>query len=259
MRGVVMLVWNLPSDFEKLELYPVNDLHVGDPLSNTKLFKQFIKYVLDSPDRYLMYIGDNMNNAIKSSVSNTYKEIMSPDEQKDWLIDELYPVRDRFLCFVPGNHEERTARESDVSLVKDIARALGKKHLYKKDEAFIKLTLGKNRNNKRVSYHIWAVHGSGGGGTPGTVLNRMYKATTLVEGVDIYIQGHAHQKIGYKFSKRVFDPYNQTIRYVPMLAACAASWLQYGGYAANKQLIPGVVEKTPIILSGTDKRFKVEI
>lgn len=254
-----MLVWELSEDFTELELYPFNDLHVGDPRSNLPLFQKFIKYILDEPNRYLLYIGDNINNAIKSSVSNVYQEIMSPDEQKDWLIDELYPARDRFLCFVPGNHEARTKRESDISIVKDIARALGKKDLYREDESFLKITLGKQSSNKRVSYHVWAVHGTGGGATPGAVLNRMYKASTMVEGVDIYIQGHAHQKIGYKYSKRVFDPYNNKIRHAPMLTACSASWLEYGGYAANKQLIPGSIGKTPIILSGKKKDFYVKI
>ena len=44
-----------------------------------------------------------------------------------------------------------------------------------------------------------------------------------------------------------------------MLTACSASWLEYGGYAANKQLIPGSIGKTPIILSGKKKDFYVKI
>lgn len=135
----------LPKEFETVEIYPLSDLHIGDPKVDKRLFREFIKHILEKPNRFLIYNGDNMNNAIKSSVSNVYNEEMTPREQKKWLKENLKPVADRFLAFVAGNHEERTAKETDQSIVEDIAEYLGKADVYRDDEAYIKLSSAKGQ------------------------------------------------------------------------------------------------------------------
>ena len=126
-------------DNTDIRIYPFVDLHFGDGNTDVAAGERFIREIQKDPNAYLMYLGDNMNNAIKSSVSNVYNESRSPHEQKKYLIELLKPVADKFLCFVPGNHEGRSSKETDCPLVWDIADRLGKADLYRENMAFIEL------------------------------------------------------------------------------------------------------------------------
>lgn len=76
-----ILVADLPAEYDYIELYPVSDLHVGDPEFKEKDFKEFVDYVANNERAYIITLGDLINNAIKSSVSNVYNETMSPSQQ----------------------------------------------------------------------------------------------------------------------------------------------------------------------------------
>ncbi len=56
--------------FESLELYPLADVHFGDPKTDEELFKRFIKFISDQPNRFIICDGDLINNAIKTSISD---------------------------------------------------------------------------------------------------------------------------------------------------------------------------------------------
>lgn len=84
-----LLTFNFPEEWEEMEILPVNDVHIGDVKTDIRLFRAFLKYVQEKPNRYVMLIGDVINNATKSSVSNVYREVMPPQEQKKFLIQEF--------------------------------------------------------------------------------------------------------------------------------------------------------------------------
>lgn len=254
-----IIVHELSTDFTTLELYPLSDLHIGSPFTDTVMFQKFIRYILAEPNRFILFNGDNMNNALKSSVSNVYNETMNPREQKKWLIQELSCVKDRILCFVEGNHEYRTTKEVDLSPVEEIADRLGKYELYREDEAILKITFGKNIGKTgsgygcRIAYSIYVTHGNGGGKRPGSALNNI-ELLALTTDADIYICGHIHKKMAYKSVIRRIDMHNNTIRAFDRLFAYSAAWQDYGGYAVRKMLPAGSKGSTPIILSGTEKK-----
>lgn len=133
----------LSTEFNTLEIYPLTDLHIGDKKTDVKIFREFINFIKAEPNRYVTVQGDLMNNATKSSVSNVYEEIMNPQEQKKWLIVELREIKDRILCIVPGNHEERSTKDVDNHPLEDVAIALGLEDLYFHDGAFVKVSFGK--------------------------------------------------------------------------------------------------------------------
>jgi len=115
----------LSREFETVEIFPLSDLHIGSSGVDYTLFDQYIKHILAAENRFIVYNGDNMNNATKLSKSNCYAETMRPREQKRWLIEHLEPVKDRILVFNEGNHEARSSKDTDQSIVEDIAVALG--------------------------------------------------------------------------------------------------------------------------------------
>lgn len=255
-----LIVHELSSEFEELEIYPLCDLHIGDDKTDIKLFREFIQFVLDKPNRFVTLQGDLMNNAIKTSVSNVYNETMNPHEQKKWIIAELKPIKDRILCIVPGNHEERSTKDVDSHLMEDVAMTLGKENLYRGNGAFIKVCFGKSTiSGKRMAYTFCLIHGFGGGAKPGAAANRIEDFLYSMEGIDILIMGHVHKKLSGKPSRLVIDPRNNKITQKDMLWVIAAPWQDHGGYAFRMMLKPSPKGKTMIKLSGKVKHFEAVI
>lgn len=255
-----IIVHDLSSDFETLEIYPLMDLHIGDKKTDIVAFHNFIRHILDKPNRYITIQGDLMNNAIKSSVSNVYEEKLNPREQKKWLIQELKCVKDRILCVVPGNHELRSTKDVDNHPLEDIAIALDIGELYKPDGAFIKICFGRRTDNsKKAAYTFCCIHGSGGGSKSGGAVNRIEDFLYSIEGIDILVMGHVHKKLAGRPSRLCVDPHNNYLTQRDTLWVIAAPWQDYGGYAFRKMLRPSPKGRTPIILYGKEKYFEAVI
>lgn len=257
-----LIVHKLP-DFDYIEIYPIADFHDGDPKTDEAIFKNFVKYISAAENRYWLYAGDNLNNAIKSSVSNVYNEKRSPHEQKEHFIELVKPIADKCLCFIPGNHEVRSAKESDCQLVWDIAcRLVGdeKAHeLYRENEAFIKIQVGRCTDKTRkygdpVTYVGWIHHGVGGGMYAGATVNKFQLRTMAIEGLDFAVQGHVHKgKIGHKFDVRSIDPRNNVVLQREILNVICCAWSDFGGYGARGMMLPGHKGPSCIVLNGRRK------
>lgn len=254
-----LIVHELSDTFDTLEILPLLDLHKGDDKTDEVLFHNFIRYVLEKPNRYVTLQGDLMNNAIKTSVSNVYNETMNPHEQKKWLINELKPIKDRILCIVPGNHEDRNTKDVDNRPMEDLAMVLGLERLYAQNGAFVKVSFGKGKDGNRRTYILACIHGYGGGAKPGAAANRIEDFLYTMEGVDIVIMGHVHKKLAGKPSKLVIDPRNNVISTKPVLWVVASAWQDYGGYGFRMMLRPGTKGKTPIVLYAKERYFEAVI
>ena len=250
----------LKREFETVELYPISDTHIGDPRTDLLLLRRFIDHIKSQENRFVILNGDLVNNAIKSSVSNVYEEIIPPREQKKVIIKELEPIKDRILCVVSGNHEYRTKKESDQDVTEWIADKLGKGDVYKEDDALLKITFGKvgGRENKRQCYTIYVTHGNGGGKRPGSSLNNLELLGLSVD-ADIYIIGHTHKRIAYKSVYRRPDLYNNKIKETERLFISSAAYQEFGGYPIRKMLNPGGKGSVPVILYGREKRMEAII
>lgn len=253
-----ILAHNLPEEFDTVELYPLSDLHYGDPACDVPAFERFAEYILAAPNRYLLSIGDNINNATKSSVSNVYNETCPPREQKKWLIKRLEPLKERILVMMDGNHEYRNTKDVDGSITYDIADKLGIASVYKDNEAVIKVTFGKKDNGKRNCYTVYCTHGNGGGKRPGGAVNNLELLGLSVD-ADIFVIGHSHKRMAYKSTFRRIDTKNGVIYPVERLFVVSSSWTTFSGYAARKMLIPSANGSVPVILHGKEKRMDAVI
>lgn len=243
-------------EFETLEVFPLADVHIGDPKTDEGLFSRFTAYVLQKPNRYLLIDGDLINNAITTSVSNTYNEKMSPNKQKYIMTDYLKPLKERILCMVPGNHEERSTKAVDNNIVEDIAYNIGCMDKYKENGAYVNLRFGKDRHLHKISYSFYVVHGAGGGKRAGTPLNTLEMLPLTVQ-ADIYIMGHVHRRAGFK--NTYFKPTGHWDRLEQCERAfvVASPWQDFGGYAQRKLYTPTVKGAKPLILSGKDKNVDI--
>lgn len=247
---------------EEITIIPVSDVHLGALEHAKKEWEQFCKTVLETPNCYLILGGDLINNSIRSSVANPFDEVLRPREQKTRMVEYLTPIKDRVLCAVSGNHERRSIKDDDVDLTYDIMTKLDIENLYRENMAFVKVSIGqrKSQNNAETTFIFGVTHGTGGGIYTGAAVNRNERFGNVIEGLDCLIVGHTHKGTVSKPSKIVVDRRNAKVYMKPYTVISSVSWLNYGGYAMQKMLLPSeVANPQKIIIGGTKDKKKFEV
>lgn len=248
-----------------ITVFPVFDVHLGSPECMEQRFISFIKMVAETPNVYLILGGDLIENGVRFSIGDAvFRQTMPPSQQKKEMANILAPAKDRILCLTDGNHERRSGKDADDSPVYDIAAQLGIEHLYRPNIAFVKVRLGKDRNTpgnndatKRPTYILVVTHGTGGGVLTGSALNRNERFGYAIDGADALIVGHTHKPVVSQPGKIVIDPRNNKISLRPFKVITATSWLSFGGYAAQKMLLPVTHSLHTITLCGSHKEMIV--
>ena len=171
LRDFEMIVHKFP-DGQDITIIPIADVHLGARECMEQEFISFINSIADKPNVYVCLLGDLLNNAVKSSVSNIYDELYRPSEAKRMMAKILEPIRERILFSVTGNHERRTSREMDDDPNYDIMAKLDLEHLHRENVAFVKLQFGTRsiKGQKRPTYTMVGMHGSGGGALAGYIV-----------------------------------------------------------------------------------------
>ena len=252
-----LIVHRLP-ECKEARLYVIGDLHVGAIEANIKGWEQFTQKILQDKNAYIVILGDMMNNATKTSVSNVYEEVLRPRDQKRYLVSALSQLTERILCIVPGNHEQRNKDVDDEPLY-DVACKLDLEDMYRPNAAFLKVCFGSRnagrKNEKPLQvYTICCTHGAGGGIYTGAAVNRNERMAMFVNS-DILAVGHTHKGAITKPARIEIDPYNNSVKMKTTTVISACSWLSYGGYAMRKMLLPSSAQdpENPqtLLLGGT--------
>ena len=244
---------------ENITIIPISDVHLGAREHMQKAWEEFCAKVLEEPNTYITLGGDLINNATRTSVSNIFEETMRPSEQKRVMAKMLEPLRDRILCGVSGNHERRSVKDCDDDPAYDIMCKLDIEDKYRENIAFVKIQFGRQDANgqKNPTYKIAVTHGAVGGVQTGASVNRNERFGYTIDGLDMLIVGHSHKPAITQPYKLVFDCQNNRITQKPFKVVTSASWLDYGGYAAQKMLIPSGYAKQTITLCGDHKEILV--
>lgn len=245
----------------EIRVIPVSDIHLGAAEHMETAWREFRTRILEDPDAYITLGGDLINNATRTSVSNVFEETMRPREQKRLMAEMLMPLRDRILCAVPGNHEGRSGRDADDDPVYDIMCKLDLEDLYRENIAFLKIQFGdtKGCGMDNPTYVLAVAHGSGGGILTGASINRAERFGYAIDGCDALILGHTHKPALTQPGKIKVDAHNNKVSIKPFKVVVATSWLEYGGYAARKLLLPSSFAPQILKLSGNHKEMKVEM
>jgi predicted phosphodiesterase len=242
-----------------LVIIPLSDIHLGAREHMEREWTTFCDTVLKQPNVYVTLGGDLINNATRSSVSNVFDDTLRPREQKKMMTEMLAPIRDRILCAVTGNHERRSTKDVDDDPTYDIMCKLDLEHIYRENIAFVKLRIGDPDGNgiKNPTYTLAVTHGAGGGIFTGAAVNRNERFGYVIDGLDCLIVGHTHKPFVTQPSKIHVDPHNNKIAVKPFKVVSSTSWLGYGGYAAQKMLLPSSHAVQVITLKGTKKEIIV--
>lgn len=255
------IVSELSPDIKVLELVCISDAHIGDPHANEQELMKQIRYVEDTPNCYAIINGDIMNNAIKSSKSDSYLEVLSPMEQIVKAVMILKPIANKVLAITQGNHERRTAKESGVDLMRVIAMELGLADKYSDGMAYLFVRFGMQDSHhhfKKVPYGILVTHGNGGGKTVGAKANRLADLVSIAD-ADLYLYGHTHQNMAFKEGFMRVNWGNNSVAMIDRLFVNAGAFLDWGGYAEQNQYRPSVISTPHIFLSGTKREMWVTL
>ena len=248
-----------------ITIIPVCDVHFGAEECMEVEFRKFINSVACTENVYLTLGGDMIDNGTRNSVTNIFRATRSPHEQKREMANILAEVRDRILCGVPGNHEARSRKDADDDPMYDIMSKLDLEHLYRDSIAFIAIEMGlpltvnglKNANCKRPIYTVAVTHGAGGGMLTGGSVNRTERFGQIIANFDVLITGHTHKPYVTYINKLVPQLRERTVKQEQAVNISGTSWLQYGGYAAQKMLTPAAHTLQKVILFGDSKHVEV--
>ena len=246
-----------------ITIFPISDVHYGALEHMAKEWKDFCKLVEQTPNVYIILGGDLVNNNVRTcGFINPYDELVRPRDQKNHMVEMLKPIKDRILCAVGGNHEARSLKDDDIDITYDIMAKLDIEDLYRPSMAFMKVSLGHrtNDNTPIQSYTFAVTHGAGGGIYTGATVNRNERFGNIIDGLDCLVVGHTHKGTVTKPSKIIIDRKNSRVSMSHYTVISMVSWLNYGGYAMQKMLLPAFVaepQKLTLYMEQKNKRIEV--
>lgn len=148
------IVCDLPHDHEFIEIHTFADLHIDDAGCDMKHILERLKYVQETPNAYLILNGDIINNATKTSVSDSYAEKIPPMEQIQKCLDLFEPVKDKILAITSGNHENRTYNKEGIDIMGIVSAQLGIDDKYAKEGAYVYVKFGNWHNHSADSQSV---------------------------------------------------------------------------------------------------------
>ena len=245
-------------DYGSIEILPLADLHMGDIHSDGQKINEWLTYIRETENCFTILNGDLMNTAIKSSVSDTYAETLSPMLQLEQCVKLFEPIRDKILCVTGGNHERRIWRQDGIDTTQLMCDQLQIGDRYAPESAVVFVQFGDqggHRNHWPVLYSLYVTHGSSGGKLEGSKVNALMRLASIVD-CDCFIHSHVHTPAIVRNSYFRVDTRKCTVRKVDKLFINTSSSLEYGGYGEIANFKPNSLETPKIILSGRTHKMQ---
>jgi len=260
---------DLPREHEMVIVIPTGDVHFGNPQFSLKHFSRHMAYIADTPNAYTILTGDLLESDLRTSKGDIYKQVGSPQNQRDWIIEQLLPIKDKILGCTSGNHEDRIYDQVGVDLSKDIAEALGVP--YRNEGILLKLQFGnlsERHEGRKWAYTCYATHGYGGARTSGGKAVKIERTSTYVH-ADFYLMSHDHvvnaanavylmpESQAYWNKDSGFMTGSVTAHVKKLVKTNA--FLMWGGYAERGGFPPTSLETPFVKLAGTGDQKSVRI
>lgn len=251
---------DLPKELKSIEIHIFSDEHIGEELSDLESLKKRIEYVKNTPNAYCILNGDILDNATTDSVGDTYSQALSPLKQIELAVELFSPISGKILMIGHGNHENRTYKKSGINISQLIAAQLGLLDRYTPTSAVLFIRFGQGSghlHNRKISYSLFALHGSGGG-KEGSVATRLANMAAIVD-CDIYCHAHSHLPMLFRLGFYRIDKSNSSVAPIEKLFVNSAANLKYGGYAETAEFKPASRKSPVIYLNGTKKEFDARL
>lgn len=211
---------------QTVSIFPVSDIHYGTEFCN----EEFFEYMLHKFDKTrgfkIMYLlGDLMDCATKRLGNSAYKQLYTPQEQLDYIVEKFKPFKRHIRGVVPGNHELRYKKEFDLDITKILANELNVPYFN---------TINDYLNINGKDYHIFGVHGTKTSQQLHLMHGQVQRQTdSMIANLILY--GHCHYLSHLSTVKEINNEYFRT-HYV-----LTGHYLKYkGSYAEDKLLKPNL-------------------
>lgn len=240
----------LPEDIGSVEILLASDIHAGSAEFDEKRWERF-EELLKQPNVFVIFAGDQMEYATRSSKSDVYTQKMSPSIQKLWWIGHLRSYKDKILCIVDGNHEfNRASKDADSFPLYDIALALGIEDRYRSEAAFVDIGVGNGGHGKgkQVHYVVRVSHQAKN--------NVNFGTADGFEGIDVFVSGHTHKPMDKPLGKLIYDTKNKPVSQKTVENIVCGHFLRYGGYGERGGFRPTSQKLYSLILSGKKKEIE---
>ena len=188
---VIYYAHDLGNSFETIYIVPISDMHYGNPLFSEAHFMRTLRF-LEKPNAFGFLNGDLCEAALRTSKGEIYRQVGSPEDQRDTVGKWLEPYASKILGAVDGNHENRIWVEAGVHLVRDIAIKL--KVPYRPEGLLHKISFGdynKSTSGKPYVFWFYQTHGYGGARTKSSKAVKVERTATWIH-ADFYAMSHDH-------------------------------------------------------------------
>ena len=208
------------------EMVFLGDLHFGSPQFAEKKFLDMLDYCKQK-EVYILLMGDLLECATRDSIgAGVYEQINTPQEQYEWMVEKLNPVKHLILGTHLGNHEDRIYQKSGYNVMKAFAKELGVPYLG--DACWTELRVGSQR------YTLYTLHGRTGAQRSGTVLTALENISASFD-ADIVAIGHAHRCVDSYELVQYVDTKSKSIKEKKKVLIVTGHYLEYEkGYWQTK-------------------------
>ena len=245
------IVYNCPKEFDTIEVYPIHDLHYGNECFDTHKWNKLRDHILSEPNRYVVWVGDLMENALPNSKSSPLSQLHSPLEQREFVAEQFKALKDRTIGCVDGNHElNRSTKFAGLFPLFDAACIAQIDHLYRSTYAVLDISVGMGADGhaeRQYRYIGFLTHKAKD--------MKSFATTDFLEGIDFVLCGHDHEPKEHSRAKLVYNKTKRTITFKPVEMVNCGSFLSFGGYGAASGYRPQSDKMYKLILYGNQQRI----
>jgi len=182
---------------------------------------------------------------------------MTMQEQIDLAVKLLEPIKDKILCILDGNHENRTKLAAGIDVTSFMAFRLGVENVYSSGTGVVLLDLkfgkGTRSGVKTASHHFTVVvaHGGKGGVTIGSAATSLEGLQSIIVNADMYIIGHTHKVINFikeVYFVNLYGFLETKIQYYVNTTA----FLKYGSYGKDKLYPPTTIKPQSVVVRASE-------
>jgi len=255
------------SNFDEVEIVPIADVHIGNPLCDIGALKDIIEYVKEEPSnprmaRICVLNGDLTDSVTKKSVGDPFEATMSPQLQVATILEMLKPLTEpkegypqgKILSYCGGNHDNDRYKETGISASQAIAVGLGLEKRYSDDGCYSFISLNRLQDNGRtVIATVYNQHMTGGGSTVGGKANRVAKISSAVL-AQVIIGSHVHTPLTFK--EDIIVPSNRSLEQHTITYLITNAFLKYGDYAQKYGYKPSTIQVPRLFIKQTRTDFR---
>lgn len=217
------------TDLNVIEIIEVCDTHFGNECFNYSKWNNLQQYILEKPNRFIIWNGDLMENAVPGSKSDPLTQTLSPQEQQDMVTECFKKFKDRTLAIVDGNHESnRSIRLAGLYPLYTSACIAGISERYRSAYAVLDISMGHGRQgfpNRKHKFIGYICHRGKN--------MKQFATTDMLEGFDFVVVAHDHEPYDHSRGKIVYDSRTKTLMHKDIEMVDNGSCMFYGGYSAR--------------------------